>query len=56
MNRTDQTLVEQMKISDVEIALRKDLLNLTSQDIKALTTHKLLMDENIDSIVEIFYV
>lgn len=56
MNRTDQTLVEQMKISDVEISRRKDLLNLTSDDIKVLTAHKLLMDENIDSIVEAFYV
>ena len=55
MNRTDQTLVEQMKISDVEIARRKDLLNLTSEDIKTLTCHKLLMDESIDSIVEAFY-
>lgn len=56
MNRTDQTLVEQMKISDIEINRRKDLLNLTSQDIKVLTSHKLLIEEKIDLIVEAFYI
>lgn len=55
MKRTDQTLVEQMKISDIEITRRKDLLNLTSEDVKSLTSHKLLIEENIDAIVEGFY-
>ena len=55
MNRTDKTLVEQMKISDVEIGRRKDLLNLTSEDFKALVTHKSLIEENMDYIVETFY-
>jgi len=56
MNRTDLTLVEQMKISDVEIERRKDLLNLTAEDIKALTCSKTFIEENIDSIVKAFYV
>jgi len=55
MNRTDQTLVEQMKISDLEITKRKELLNLTSEDIKVLTSHKLLIEENIDNLVDTFY-
>jgi len=55
MKRTDQTLVEQMKISDLEINRRKDLLNLTSEDLKALTDNKMLIDENIDLIVDAFY-
>lgn len=55
MKRTDQTLVEQMKISDLEINRRKDLLNLTPADFKALTSNKLFIDENIDLIVDVFY-
>lgn len=56
MQRTEQTLVEQMKISDIEISRRKDLLNLSPEDIKALTSHKLFMEENIDEIVKAFYI
>lgn len=55
MKRTDQTLVEQMKISDIEISNRKDLLDLTPEDIDALTSSKLFIEENMDSIVAIFY-
>lgn len=55
MNHTNQTLVEQMMISDVEISRRKDLLSLTAEDFKALTDTKLLIDENIDFIVDAFY-
>lgn len=55
MRRTEQTLVEQMKMSDIEISRRKTLLDLTSEDVNALTSSKLFMDENIDSIVSEFY-
>ncbi len=55
MKRTDQTLVEQMKISDIEIARRKNLLNLTSEDMKMLTNHKIFIEENVNSIVKSFY-
>ena len=55
MRRTDQTLVEQMKISDIEINRRKDLLDLTLEDVDVLTGSKLFINENIDSIVFEFY-
>ena len=55
MNRTDQTLVEQMKISDIEISRRKNLLDLSVEDMNALVSCKLFIDENVDSIVYEFY-
>ena len=55
MKRTDKTLVEQMKISDLEISRRKNLLNLTPEDLKTLTDSKIFIDENIDLIVDTFY-
>lgn len=55
MRRTEQTLLEQLQISDVEILRRMELLNLSQNDLKLLSNHKLLMEENIDLIVEEFY-
>lgn len=55
MNRTDQTLVQQMKISDLEIENRKELLDLDREDFTMLTDCKLLIVENIDLIVKTFY-
>ncbi|MCF6310181.1 MAG: GGDEF domain-containing protein [Sulfurimonas sp.] len=55
MKRIEKTLVQQMKISDLEINRRIELLHLTSDDFKSLTDHKLFIDENIDSIVDAFY-
>ncbi len=55
MRSTQQTLVEQMKISDVEIQRRMELLDLKHEDLKLLTSHKSLVDESIDSIVNEFY-
>jgi len=55
MKRTEQTLVEQMKISDLEIEKRKKLLNLTAEDQKLLTDMKLYISENVDDIVTKFY-
>lgn len=55
MRRTEQTLVEQMKISDVEIHRRMELLDLKDDDLKLLTSHKLLVEDSIDSIVNEFY-
>ena len=54
MKRTEKTLVEQMKISDLEINRRIELLNLTSEDFKVLTDNKLFIDENIDLIINSF--
>ncbi|MDH5445805.1 MAG: diguanylate cyclase [Gammaproteobacteria bacterium] len=55
MRRTDTTLLEQMKISDVEIANRKDLLGLNKDILKLLSNHKLLIEDNIEVIVDEFY-
>ena len=55
MKNTELTLAEQMKISDIEIENRKELLNLTDEDISMLSSNKLFIDENIDSIVNTFY-
>ena len=55
MRRTEKTLLEQMQISDVEIMRRMELLNLTKDDLKLLSSHKLLIEDNIDVIVDEFY-
>lgn len=55
MNRTQQTLVEQMKISDIEINRRMELLNITDEDFKLLTSQNAYVQENIEVIVDEFY-
>jgi diguanylate cyclase (GGDEF)-like protein len=55
MMRTDQTLLEQMQISEVEISNRMDLLELGQEQLAQLAEHKALIEENIDFIVDEFY-
>lgn len=55
MKRTDQTLVEQMKFSDVEIANRLELMALSKAELNLLASYKDLIEQNIDLIVEEFY-
>lgn len=55
LKRTEQTLFEQMKISDVEIAYRMQLLNLNKEELNLLFSHKILIEDNIDIIVDEFY-
>lgn len=55
MRRTQQTLVEQMKISDVEINRRMELLDLNNDDLQLLNSHKVLIEESLDLIVNEFY-
>lgn len=50
-----QTLAEQMRISNYEIAHRKKLLGLTEDDIAALTHCRSRIHERIDEIVQLFY-
>jgi len=52
---TDQSLIEQMKITSFEIAQRKQLLSLTHADLILLSSHKLMVEANIDDIVTEFY-
>lgn len=53
--RTDQTLLQQLQISEVEIAQRMELLHLNPQDLQLLCSHKQLIEDNIDAIVDEFY-
>ena len=55
MKRTERTLLEQMKISDVEIFSRMELLGLNEDALNQLASHKLLIENNIDVIVDEFY-
>ena len=55
MRHTDTSLLEQMQISDVEIASRMDLLDLKKDALNMLSNHKLLIEDNIDIIVDEFY-
>ncbi|MPQ76341.1 GGDEF domain-containing protein [Hydrogenovibrio sp. JE_KL2] len=55
MMRTDQTLLEQMQISEVEISNRMALLELGQDQLAQLAEYKALIEENIDFIVDEFY-
>lgn len=55
MKRTEQTLLEQMKMSDVEILHRMKLLNLNKEELNLLYSHKIIIEDNIDVIVDEFY-
>jgi diguanylate cyclase (GGDEF)-like protein len=44
-----------MKISDVEINRRMELLDLKNDDLQLLRSHKLLIEESLDLIVNEFY-
>lgn len=55
MRSTDKTLLEQMKISGVEILRRMELLGLNRKDLNLLASHKAIIEENIEIIVDEFY-
>ncbi|MBC3764577.1 diguanylate cyclase [Neptunicella marina] len=55
MKRTEQTLLEQLQINDVEIARRKELLGLTTESLEQLASHMPVIEEKIDFIVDEFY-
>lgn len=55
LRRTEQTLLEQMKISDPEIARRKALLSLSDDELALLASHKPLIEAQIGDIVDEFY-
>ena len=55
MRRTEKTLLEQMQICDVEILRRMQLLDINTETLNQLASHKLLIEENIDAIVDEFY-
>jgi diguanylate cyclase (GGDEF)-like protein len=55
MKQTDQSLLEQMRITDFDIACRKSLLSLTDNDFTLLNDCKSLIEPKIDVLVEQFY-
>lgn len=55
MNQTEQTLLEQMRISDFDIENRKALLSLTDDDFKLLTNFRAVIEPRIDALVTSFY-
>lgn len=55
MKTSDQTLIQQLKITKREIDRRKEYLNLSVADCSALVSLRKLIGENIEEIVEQFY-
>jgi hypothetical protein len=55
MNRAEQSLLKQMKMSDVEISHRMEFLGLGKAELDILFSHKVLIEGNIDGIIEEFY-
>jgi diguanylate cyclase len=55
VRQTDQTLLEQMRITDFEIEYRKTLFSLTEADVEALLHFKGMAEASIDTVVAKFY-
>lgn len=55
MNRTYQTLLEQMRITELEIENRKTLFNITFEDAEVLREIKPQIEVQIDRLVKQFY-
>jgi len=55
VNRTQRTLLEQMQITDYDIKRRMELLNLSTDALVLLASHKTIIENNIDEIVDEFY-
>lgn len=55
MKPTDQTLLEQMRITDLEIEHRKALFNFGFEDVKLLQAVRPVIEERIDELVARFY-
>jgi len=55
MKQTDQTLLEQMRITEFDIENRKTLLALTDDDFTLLKNYKPVIEARVDALVEDFY-
>ncbi|EDZ63109.1 diguanylate cyclase, possibly oxygen sensing (GGDEF & globin domain) [Sulfurimonas gotlandica GD1] len=55
MKRTDQTLLEQMRITEFEITNRKLLFNLGDTDFEFLRKCKTFIEPRMDELVDAFY-
>jgi diguanylate cyclase len=52
---TDQTLLEQLRINDIELESRKRLFGITEMDVAALLTVRPVVESRLDSVVGRFY-
>lgn len=55
LKQTDQTLLEQMRITDFDIENRKSLLALNDADFKRLKDYRSIIEGRVDALVETFY-
>ncbi|MBS0346669.1 MAG: GGDEF domain-containing protein [Proteobacteria bacterium] len=55
MNQTNQTLLEQLRITEFEIEHRKNLLNFGPHDVQRLVACKPLIEAQLDDLVACFY-
>lgn len=55
MKKTDQTLLEQMRITDFEVEHRKILFSFSMADAQLLLSYKPIIEQHIDSVVTEFY-
>ncbi|MES2047290.1 MAG: GGDEF domain-containing protein [Pseudomonadota bacterium] len=55
MNQTEQTLLEQMRITEFEVDNRKSLFSFTQADVKVLLSYKRYIEDHIDMLVAEFY-
>jgi len=55
MKQIEQTLLEQMRITDFEVDHRKTLFSFSNTDAEFLLSYKPIIEKHIDSIVAEFY-
>ncbi|MDD2544657.1 MAG: GGDEF domain-containing protein [Burkholderiaceae bacterium] len=55
MNPTDQTLLEQMRITDFEVDYRKALLSFDAEDVQRLLSIRPSIEARLDELVNRFY-
>ncbi|MEI6261467.1 MAG: GGDEF domain-containing protein [Deltaproteobacteria bacterium] len=55
MKQTDQTLLEQMRITEFEVEHRKNLFSFSQVDIELLVSCREIIEKNVDSLVIEFY-
>lgn len=55
MKKTDQTLLEQMRITDFEIVSRKELFSITADDVAQLKKARPCVERSLDTLVNQFY-
>lgn len=55
MKQTDQSLLEQMRITDFEVEHRKTLFSFSDADCQVILSCKPIIEQHIDAVVEEFY-